>query len=225
MDSRWSTRETVDGFARAAPNATLVEVVVAELARRRSLDVLDLGCGAGRNAVPLARAGARVFGVDRSLPMLVAGRERARQERLPFDVALASMDALPVGDRRFDVVVAHGIWNLARSAAEFRRAIGEATRAVRPGALVFVFTFSRHTLPVDAAPVAGEPFVFTQFAGEPQCFLTAPELVAEMAAAGFEPDPRLPLRELNLPRAGTLQAPRVPVIYEGLFRAIAAAGG
>ena len=52
------------------------------------------------------------------------------------------------------------------------RAVDEAARVAKPGAGLFVFTFSRHTLPAETLPVAGEPFVFTQFSGEPQCFLT-----------------------------------------------------
>ena len=88
----------------------------------------------------------------------------------------------------------------------------------RPGAALFVFTFSRHTLPEDAEPVAGDAFVFTQFSGQPQCFLTGGQLVAELAAAGFTPDAAVPLTELNRPRAGAMAIGRAPVIYEAAFR-------
>ena len=129
------------------------------------------------------------------------------------------MDALPLGDASVDLVVAHGIWNLARSGAELRRAISEAARVARPGAGLFVFTFSRATLPQDAQPVAGESFVFTQFAGEPQCFLTEAELNAELLRAGFEKDPPGPLTEYNRPASG-LTLTRGPVILEGTFRRV-----
>ncbi len=217
--SNWSTRETVAGFAQSSPNATLMRFALDELQRRGSLRVIDLGCGAGRNAIPPAAAGADVFGVDLSLPMLEAARDRAREQGRRVGLALAPMDALPAQGASFDLLVAHGIWNLARSAAEFRRALAEGARVVRPGAAAFVFTFSRNTLPPDAAPVSGEPFVFTQFSGEAQCFLTEDQLVREMAEVGFEPDRRLPLRELNLARPGALPSgARVPVIFEGAFR-------
>ena len=111
------------------------------------------------------------------------------------------MDHLPLRDASVDLVVAHGIWNLARSTAEFRRAIAEAARVARPGAGLFVFTFSRATLAPGDQPVPGEPFVFTQFAGEPQCFLTETELVDELRRAGFEKDPPGPLTEYNRPVA------------------------
>jgi len=53
--SSWSTPSVVAGFVQAESNATLLRFAAAE--RRRAPDglVLDIGCGAGRNAVPLAR--------------------------------------------------------------------------------------------------------------------------------------------------------------------------
>jgi ubiquinone/menaquinone biosynthesis C-methylase UbiE len=188
-----------------------------ELERAPRGHVLDLGCGAGRNAVPMAQAGGRVLGTDLSWAMLQAAAARAEAMGLAArtDWVLAPMEHLPAPDQTFDVIVAHGIWNLARSGAQFRSALAEAARVARPGAGLFVFTFSRHTLPQDADPVVGESFVFTQFAGEPQCFLTEPELVAELASAGF--DARGPLTEYNRPTLGQLK-PGGPVIYEGTFR-------
>jgi ubiquinone/menaquinone biosynthesis C-methylase UbiE len=67
------------------------------------------------------------------------------------------MERIPVRDRSFDLVIAHGIWNLARSAAQFRRALDEAARVAKPGAGLFVFRFSRNTLPTQTAPVAALP--------------------------------------------------------------------
>jgi SAM-dependent methyltransferase len=127
------------------------------------------------------------------------------------------MDALPFPDARFDLVVAHGIWNLARSGAELRRALAEAARVARPGAGLFLFTFSRATLPDGAAPVAGERFVFTQFSGEPQVFLREAEVLEVLEAAGFVRDPPGPLTEYNRPPPGRV-AGGGPVIWEGTFR-------
>jgi hypothetical protein len=144
--------------------------------------------------------------------------ERELQDEHPLHLALAAMDRLPVVDASADLLIAHGIWNLARSGAEFRQAVREAARAAAHDAALFVFTFSRNTLPADAPTVEGESFVFTQFSGEPQCFLTGQQLLSELEAGGFVPDAAHPLRELNRPLPGALTARRAPVIYEGLFR-------
>jgi ubiquinone/menaquinone biosynthesis C-methylase UbiE len=168
----------------------------------------------------MAALGALVIGIDLAGPMLDAARRRRAANRLGERVSLvrARMDFLPVSDASVDLVVAHGVWNLARSGAELRRAVAEAARVARPGAGLFLFTFSRTTLPADAAPVAGESHVFTQFAGEPQCFLTEDQLVAQLSQAGFEKDPPGPLTERNRPLRGRLLSPGGPVVYEGTFR-------
>ena len=44
--------------------------------------ILDLGCGTGAHAIPLARRGYNVFGVDRSVQMLADARKKAKAERL-----------------------------------------------------------------------------------------------------------------------------------------------
>jgi SAM-dependent methyltransferase len=217
--SSWSAPATVAGFVQSAPNGVLLRFAEDELRRAPGRRALDLGCGAGRNAVPLARLGWRVLGLDLSWPMLAAAAPRARDKGLDdrLHLSLSPMDELPVRDRSVDLVIAHGVWNLARSSAEFRRAVREAARVVKPGGALFVFTFSRNTLAPAAPPVAGEPFVFTQFSGEPQCFLTEAQLFSELAAVGFTPDPAVPLTEYNRPAAGPrIQGP--PVIYEAALR-------
>jgi SAM-dependent methyltransferase len=219
--SAWSAPEMVAGFAQSAPNAVLLGFAAAELRRRGgSGRALDLGCGAARNAIPLISLGWDVVGSDLSWPMLDAAAQRARQERVDHRLHLvrASMDQIPARSRSFDLVIAHGIWNLARSAAEFRRALREAARVARPGAGLFVFTFSRHTFPTETSPVPGEPFVFTQFSGQPQCFLTESQLIEELAAAGFARDPAVPLTEYNRPQPTTLPGRTAPAIYEAAFR-------
>ena len=217
--SQWSAAGTVAGFAKSGPNAVLMKFAEQELQRCGSARALDIGCGAGRNALPLARLGWSVVGVDLSWPMLCAAATRTREDRLDkLWLVLAPMENIPAKDRTFDLVIAHGIWNLARSAAQFRRALDETARVAKPGAALFVFTFSRNTFPAQTEPMAGEPFVFTQFSGDPQCFLTETQLVDELGRVGFAPDPAVPFSEYNRPQPGSLSTGTMPVIYEAAFR-------
>jgi len=220
--SKWSEPGTVAGFARSAPNAVLMNFAEQELQRFPRGRALDLGCGAGRNAVPLAQMGWNVVGTDLSWPMLAAAANRTREDRTDrrLHLVLAPMESIPVRSRSFELVIAHGIWNLARSANQFRRALDEAARVAKPGAGLFVFTFSRNTFPPETQPVTGEPFVFTQFSGEPQCFLTEAQLIEELGRVGFSPDPAVPFSEYNRPQPGVIATGTMPVIYEAAFHRI-----
>jgi len=52
------------------------------MAARAGGSVLELGCGTGRVTLPVARAGARIFGIDRSGQMLAHARRRSKRARL-----------------------------------------------------------------------------------------------------------------------------------------------
>jgi len=70
--------------------------------------VLELGCGTGRVAIPLAKAGATVVGIDRSASMLDRGRIKVRRARVGSRVQLIRGDIrhLPFPDRSFPLVMA-----------------------------------------------------------------------------------------------------------------------
>jgi SAM-dependent methyltransferase len=220
VSPRWEDPRAVAGFRTAAPNQQLLEFAQQFVNAGAPPRCLDLGCGAARNALPLARMGFQVTGTDLSLPMLAAARERAAAEgpELRVEFIHAPMAPLPFPDRSFDLIVAHGVWNLARSGNAFRAGVAEAARVARPGAGLFVFTFSRHTLPDDAPPDPGEEFAFSSWNGEPNCFLSEEQLISELARAGFVRDRDEPLTEYNRPAPGALRAGGPPVIYEGTFR-------
>jgi len=224
VSPRWEDPRTVAGFVSGAPNEQLLAYARRFLDPSRTVRCLDLGCGAARNALPLAALGFHVTGTDLSMPMLVAARERAEREgaSLPAEFIHAPMAPLPFEDATFDLVVAHGIWNLARSGAEFRAGVAEAARVARPGAGLFVFTFSRHTLADDAQPDANETFVFSSWNGEPQCFLSEAQLLEELGGVGFTRDAEGPLTEYNRPAPGAVRISGPPVIYEGTWTRSAA---
>src|SRR6188474_2240403 len=56
--------------------------LVAKLGITKDVDVLDLGCGDGTTALPEARLGARVLGVDIARNLVEAGNNRIKKEGL-----------------------------------------------------------------------------------------------------------------------------------------------
>ena len=69
------------------------EALVKDLAITSGLEVLDLGCGDGTTAMPAARLGANVLGVDIASNLVEAGNARAQR---------LGLDELPVPRRRRD---------------------------------------------------------------------------------------------------------------------------
>ena len=70
--------------------------------------ILELGCGTGRVAIPVAKSGATVVGIDRSASMLARGRMRVRRARVSSRVKLIRGDIrhLPFPDKSFPLVMA-----------------------------------------------------------------------------------------------------------------------
>ena len=88
MTGRWEDAGVVRGFSTAAPNEVLLAFARGELESRPGLRVLDLGCGAARNAAPIAAEGAEVIGTDVAWPMLTAARRRVAAAGLTRRVGL-----------------------------------------------------------------------------------------------------------------------------------------
>ena len=81
--------------------------LVSKLGITKGLKVLDLGCGDGTTAIPAAKLGAHVFGVDIARNLVEAGNKRAKAEGLTnctFQEGDAT-DLNDLQDQTFDLVV------------------------------------------------------------------------------------------------------------------------
>lgn len=108
-------------------------------------DLLDVPCGFGRHSVPLARAGYRVVGVDRSQALLADAQRRAGVERWP-KLIRADYRELPLPDASFDAAV-----NLFTSLGylgdeQDTHALAEIGRVLRPGGRLVIEAMHRDLL-------------------------------------------------------------------------------
>jgi SAM-dependent methyltransferase len=116
--------------------------------RNERLDgpIVDCGCGMGRNAIPLARRGHDVVGLEHSAVALQRLRESLGDEELAGELTTRQHDLnepLPVDDHFAAAVLdITAVDNLVD--ADRRRAYGlEVARILRPGGLAVVVTFAR----------------------------------------------------------------------------------
>lgn len=109
------------------------------LAAAQEGPVLELGCGTGRIALPVVRAGARLVGIDRSAQMLERARRRLARARLSHRAMLVRGDIrdLPFRSRRaFGLVMApYGILQSLTRERDLRAALDSVVRVMRRGGL------------------------------------------------------------------------------------------
>ncbi len=108
------------------------------LADKRALDV---GCGAGLLAEPLARMSASVTGVDAAPENIAAARKHAAGQGLAIDYRAGELAALP--DATFDLVTSMEVVEHVADPAAF---IGELAARLAPGGLMILSTPNRTTL-------------------------------------------------------------------------------
>jgi SAM-dependent methyltransferase len=111
------------------------EALVKELGITSGLQVLDLGCGDGTTALPAARLGAEVLGVDIARNLVEAGNKRVKSEGITnctFQEGDAT-DLQGLEDDRFDLVAS--IFGAMFAPKPFDVA-KEMVRVARPGGQV-----------------------------------------------------------------------------------------
>jgi SAM-dependent methyltransferase len=129
---RWNRRWAGE---RANAATTPSAFLIAETEALPPGRALDLACGAGRNAVWLARRGWRVTGVDFSDVALQAARGLAASAGVDVEWIEADAATWPAESRAYDLVA---VMYLQLPAAERRAALARAAAAVRPGGTLLV---------------------------------------------------------------------------------------
>lgn len=113
--------------------ATGAEEFVRSLNLKPGMRVLDVACGTGNLALPAARLGAVVTGVDIAPNLIEQARENAKREGLTVQFDVGDAESLPYEDASFDAVITmFGAMFTPRpelTAAELKR-------VVRPGGFI-----------------------------------------------------------------------------------------
>jgi SAM-dependent methyltransferase len=100
--------------------------------------VLELGCGTGRIAMPLGRAGVTLVGIDRSTAMLARARRRITRSRLGDRVSLVRGDirALPFPSSAFSLAIApYGVLQSLLREADLVAALRAVHRVLGAGCM------------------------------------------------------------------------------------------
>ena len=148
------------------------------------LKILDVGCGAGLFAEPLARLGADVLGIDPAPASIAVARRHAEETGAKLAYRAATVEDLAAEEARFDVVAA---MEVVEHVAEPQRFVAEAASLLRPGGLFLASTLNR-TLKSFALAIVGAEYLLRWL--EPgthrwEQFVTPEELALAVRQAGL----------------------------------------
>ncbi|MEX6506310.1 bifunctional 2-polyprenyl-6-hydroxyphenol methylase/3-demethylubiquinol 3-O-methyltransferase UbiG [Jiella sp. M17.18] len=115
------------------------------------LTLLDIGCGGGLIAEPMARLGADVVGADASETNIEVAKLHAAEGGLAIDYRATTAEAIAAGGETFDVVLA---LEIVEHVADVDLFLTSCAQMVKPGGLLFVATINR-TLKAYAFAIVG----------------------------------------------------------------------
>jgi len=130
-DQTYESGEYLNHWDYRFPSQELVAAIAA-LGIAPGGSALDIGCGAGREAIFLSRCGLKTIGIDVSAKAIAVARERARAEAAEVEWREGSALKLPVDDRSIDFANDRGCFHHIEDADRGRYA-QEVARVLKPG--------------------------------------------------------------------------------------------
>jgi 2-polyprenyl-6-hydroxyphenyl methylase / 3-demethylubiquinone-9 3-methyltransferase len=150
------------------------------------LTVLDIGCGGGLVAEPLARLGAQVTGIDPAEENIAAANSHAKGARLDITYRAATAEAVAEEGAVFDAVLLVEVVEHVPDVPQFLKSV---TRLVKPRGVMIVSTINR-TLKSYALVIIGAELILRWLpAGTHNWarFVTPDELRRALRDAGLIP--------------------------------------
>ena len=212
----WNNPEIVCYFSGKPPDPMVVERL-SRIPIPHTKNLLDVGCGAGRNAIAAIALGFRVHMCDPNPAMIrvTASRLAPLIGRTTINRRLiyAIMTSLPYHDCMFDAIIACGVLHQASSLDEYRRAIRELSRVAHDGCVITLNVFTNKVMDPRFRKITGEPYSVITFEGLPMTLLSRDVLYMLMEEQGLKLEHEI-CEEVKMENTGLRSILRVNFIKE-----------
>ena len=145
LRDKWNKLNSMERFQPKYPSEHVVRFIFTQfqrnLKKRSYLRFLDLGCGAGRHTVFLAREGFQTYATDISEEGLKVVKKRLRDEKLQGILKEANMEKQPFIDNFFDGIISVGVF-YHNNLDGYQKAVSEVYRILKKEGLALIFTRS-----------------------------------------------------------------------------------
>ena len=159
---------------------------LADSAPFKGLRILDIGCGGGLLAEPMARLGADVVGADAAARNIPVAQVHAEQSGLDIDYRHTSAEALAAAGEQFDAVLN---MEVVEHVSDPQAYLNACHALLKPGGLMICSTINRNPKSYMMA-IIGAEFVMRWLprgTHEWSKFITPDELYALLRNAGLNP--------------------------------------
>jgi 2-polyprenyl-6-hydroxyphenyl methylase/3-demethylubiquinone-9 3-methyltransferase len=171
----------------------IVDQIAAEFGRDPATDapfkglrILDIGCGGGLLAEPMARLGADVVGADAAPRNIPVAQVHAAQSGLEIDYRCITAEALAEAGEQFDVILNMEVVEHVADPLGFITACHDL---LKPGGLMICSTINRNTKSFAMAIIGAEWVMrwLPKGTHEWAKFITPDELFSLLSRAGLDP--------------------------------------
>lgn len=142
--SEWDRILREEWYSREEPDEIIINFANSLKKKNRRLRILDLGCGAGRHQIYIAKQGFEAHGTDISETGLYTTKERLKRQRLKAFLVKCDMKMLPYRDSCFDAVIClHTVYH--QNLKGIQETLSETRRILRKKGLLLINFLSKRT--------------------------------------------------------------------------------
>jgi SAM-dependent methyltransferase len=107
----------------------------------KQMNILDAGCGEGRNTIYFLNEGYKIFGVDSNPIAIQMARIYAQTIQKDYDIfrfQTSLIEHIPFHQGAFEVVISSAVLHFANSESHFLIMMEELMRVLKPGGIFFL---------------------------------------------------------------------------------------